>query len=52
MKKTYVADLSSLCEIAKDVENFCNVSGVSGNDVFAIILAFDVLFTNAVSYGY
>ena len=52
MKKTYVADLSSLCEIAKDIENFCNVAGVSGNDVFAINLAIDELFTNAVSYGY
>ena len=52
MKKSYTANLASLNEIAKDIEEFCNTCGVSGNDVYAINLAVDELFTNSVVYGY
>ncbi len=52
MKKTYAAQLDKLSEIAEDIESFGRSNRVPERDVFALNLAADELFTNAVQHGY
>ncbi len=52
MKKIYNSQLSSIEEMAEDVECFLEGAEVAMNIVFTMNLCLDELFTNIISYGY
>lgn len=52
MKKIYNSQLSSIEEMAEDIECFLSESEVDMSIIFTMNLCLDELFTNIISYGY
>ncbi len=52
MKKIYDSQLSSIEEMAEDIECFLSENDVAMNIIFTMNLCLDELFTNIITYGY
>ena len=48
----FTNDLAELDNLSRNIENFCEVTGLSRKNAFELNLIIDEVFTNIVSYGF
>jgi serine/threonine-protein kinase RsbW len=48
----FTNDLAELDNLSRNIENFCELTGLSRKNAFELNLIIDEVFTNIVSYGF